>query len=280
MDKGSSCVWDLTTKQVLTMDFCTGHKVDDVDYLKERKIDPVKVSKVLLEMFAEMIFIHGFVHGDPDPGNILVSPEGQNGFSLVLLDHGICKQLDDKFRLDYCQLWKALILLDSKKLQHLGEQFGVAKYSKYFPVIFTGRTVDSTSALGKGMSIEERSQLKQELKSLKMEDISSFMESLPSDFLTILRTDGLLRSIASKLGASQRVRILLYAKYALYGLSPNLNPEYDFAIKVKFSQLMAYVSYLQLRLILELLSWIAKVKQLLFTNLLLVHLHPKPPQSL
>ncbi|XP_062006413.1 uncharacterized protein LOC133723569 isoform X4 [Rosa rugosa] len=259
--------WDLTTKQVLTMEFCTGHKVDDVDYLKERKIDPVKVAKVLLEMFAEMIFIHGFLHGDPHPGNILVSPEGQNGFSLVLLDHGIYKQLNDKFRLDYCQLWKALILLDSKKLQHLGEQFGVAKYSKYFPVIFTGRTVDSTSALGQGMSTKERRKLKQELQSLKMEDISSFMESLPSDFLTILRTDGLLRSIASKLGASQRVRILAYAKYALYGLSPKLNPESDNAIKVKFSQLTAYVSYLQLRLILEvleLLSWIAKVKQLLF----------------
>ncbi|XP_062006416.1 uncharacterized protein LOC133723571 isoform X2 [Rosa rugosa] len=102
--------WGLTTKQVLTMEFCTGHKV----------------AKVLLEMFAEMIFIHGFLHGDPHPGNILVSPEGQNGFSLVLLDHGIYKQLNDKFRLDYCQLWKALILLDSKKLQHLGEQFGVA----------------------------------------------------------------------------------------------------------------------------------------------------------
>ncbi|XP_040373157.1 aarF domain-containing protein kinase 1 isoform X1 [Rosa chinensis] len=263
--------WDLTTKQVLTMEFCTGHKVDDVGYLKERKIDPVKyvlqVAKVLLEMFAEMIFIHGFLHGDPHPGNILVSPEGQNGFSLVLLDHGIYKQLNDKFRLDYCQLWKALILLDSKKLQHLGEQFGVAKYSKYFPVIFTGRTVDSTSALGKGMSTKERRKLKQELQSLKMEDISSFMESLPSDFLTILRTDGLLRSIASKLGASQRVRILAYAKYALYGLSPKLNPESDNVIKVKFSQLTAYLSYLQLRLILEvleLLSWLAKVKQFLF----------------
>jgi aarF domain-containing kinase len=60
----------------------------------------------------------------------------------VLLDHGIYKQLNDGFRLDYCQLWKALILLDSKKIQQLGERFGVAKYSKYFPVIFTGRTVD------------------------------------------------------------------------------------------------------------------------------------------
>lgn len=37
---------------------------------------------MLLEVFAEMIFIHGFLHGDPHPGNILVCPEGQNGFSL------------------------------------------------------------------------------------------------------------------------------------------------------------------------------------------------------
>ncbi|ONI14909.1 hypothetical protein PRUPE_3G015600 [Prunus persica] len=236
--------WDLTTHQVLTMEFCTGQKVDDVEYLKERRIHPMKVAEVLLEVFAEMIFIHGFLHGDPHPGNILVSPEGQNGFSLVILDHGIYKKLDEGFRLDYCQLWKALILLDSKNLQRLGERFGVAKYSRYFPVIFTGRTIDSKSALGKAMSVEERRNLKQELKSLKMEDISSFMESLPSDFLTILRTDGLLRSIVSKLGAPQRVRLLAYGKYALYGLSPKLNPESE---------------------VLQLLSWMAKVKLLLYT---------------
>ncbi|VVA27740.1 Hypothetical predicted protein [Prunus dulcis] len=261
-------VKDLTTHQVLTMEFCTGQKVDDVEYLKERRIHPMKVAEVLLEVFAEMIFIHGFLHGDPHPGNILVSPEGQNGFSLVILDHGIYKKLDEGFRLDYCQLWKALILLDSKNLQRLGEQFGVAKYSRYFPVIFTGRTIDSKSALGKAMSVEERRNLKQELKSLKMEDISSFMESLPSDFLTILRTDGLLRSIVSKLGAPQRVRLLAYGKYALYGLSPKLNPESDFALKVVFSRLKANASYYRLRLIIEvlqLLSWMAKVKLLLYT---------------
>lgn len=47
----------------------------------------------------------------------------------------------------------------------------------------------STSALGMGMSYEEKKNLKQELKLLKMEDISSFMESLPPDFLTVLRTE-------------------------------------------------------------------------------------------
>lgn len=60
----------------------------------------------------------------------------------VLLDHGIYKELDPKFRLDYCKLWKALISLDVQKILELGEQFGVGKYAKYFPLIFTGRTID------------------------------------------------------------------------------------------------------------------------------------------
>lgn len=259
--------WELTTRQVLTMQFCTGHKVDDLEFLKKSGINPRKVAKALVEVFAEMIFIHGFLHGDPHPGNILVSPEaeGRSGFSLVLLDHGIYKQLDETFRLDYCQLWKAVILLDSNKIRYLGDQFGVGKYSRYFPLIFTGRTIDSKSALGKGMSNEEKKKLKQELKFLKMEDISSFMESLPPDFVTILRADGLLRSLCSKLSAPQRVRLLVYGKYALYGLSPNLNPESDFMGMIMFSKFMTNLSYLQFWLLLEaleVLSWMEETQQL------------------
>uniref|UniRef100_A0A0A0LAM2 Uncharacterized protein n=2 Tax=Cucumis sativus TaxID=3659 RepID=A0A0A0LAM2_CUCSA len=101
-----------------------------------------------------------------------------------------------------------------------------------------------------GMSNEERRNLKQELKLLKMEDISSFMESLPSDFLTVLRTDGLLRSITRKLGVSQRLRILTYAKFALHGSSPKLNPATDPIVKVAYFSLKTSLSYLHLRLIL------------------------------
>lgn len=35
-----------------------------------------------MEIFAEMIFVHGFVHGDPHPGNILVSPQVHQDFSI------------------------------------------------------------------------------------------------------------------------------------------------------------------------------------------------------
>ncbi|KAJ4828786.1 hypothetical protein Tsubulata_010799 [Turnera subulata] len=204
--------------------------VDDVEFLKEMRINPVKVAQALVEVFAEMIFIHGFVHGDLHSGNILVSPEGPKGFSLVLLDHGIYKKLDEAFRQDYCELWKSMILLDTQKIEQLGERFGVGKYSRFLPVIFTGRTVSSKTGPGGGMSAEEKRNLKQELKSLKMEDISSFMESLPPDFLTILRTDGLLRSVIRKLGAPQQVRLLSYVKHAIYGLSVKLNTESGVAL--------------------------------------------------
>ncbi|KAL8456701.1 hypothetical protein ACS0TY_034808 [Phlomoides rotata] len=50
--------------------------------------------------------------------------------------------MSEDFRKNYCQLWEALIRLDSQKIQQLGETFGVGKYAKYFPVIITGRTIN------------------------------------------------------------------------------------------------------------------------------------------
>ncbi|KAJ4791081.1 Protein kinase superfamily protein [Rhynchospora pubera] len=248
---------DLTTPQVLTMEFCHGHKVDDLDYMREMGISPVKVANTLMELFAEMIFVHGFVHGDPHPGNILVSSQGNGRFNLVLLDHGIYRELDEKFRLDYCQLWKALIMLDSRKVLDLGEKFGVGKYAKYFPVIFTGRTIESKSALGVQMTKEERNHLKDELRYLRLEDITSFMDSLPPDFLVILRTDGLLRSIIGKLGVGRHVCLLAYAKHALCGLEKQHNSK-GF-LKNTTSQIRINITYLHLRLLLGSMALISQL---------------------
>ncbi|KAJ0753671.1 putative ABC-type Cd(2+) transporter, protein kinase Group-Pl-3 family [Helianthus annuus] len=261
---------ELTTSQVLTMEYCRGRRVDDLDYIREMGIDPRKVAKVLVEAFAEMIFVHGFVHGDPHPGNILVSLDEKQGFRLVLLDHGIYKTLDEEFRVNYCQLWKALVLLDSHKIQQVAQHFGIGKYAKYLSLIFTGRTINSRSAFGEGMSVEEKTNLKQEVKSLSMGDVSEFMESLPSEFLTVLRTDALVRSLTSKLGSSQRERLVVYANYALHGLS--LKPDSDsgnyFVSKGVRTRIMSRIGHLQVRLVLELLQllwWLRDTRQALIT---------------
>eukprot|EP00850_Spirogloea_muscicola_P006811 SM000033S12332 [mRNA] locus=s33:244821:247672:+ [translate_table: standard] len=65
---------DMSTKRVLTMEFMEGCRIDNVASLREQGLDLTQIADVLVEVFAEMIFCHGFVHSDPHPGNILVQP--------------------------------------------------------------------------------------------------------------------------------------------------------------------------------------------------------------
>ncbi|GLD73461.1 uncharacterized aarF domain-containing protein kinase 1 isoform X2, partial [Lates japonicus] len=49
-----------------------------------------QISEKLGKMYSEMIFVHGFVHCDPHPGNVLVRKCPRNKKTeIVLLDHGL-----------------------------------------------------------------------------------------------------------------------------------------------------------------------------------------------
>jgi len=100
------------------MEYIDGYQVNDIAALKNLGITNSEVSNLLTRVFCEQIFHHGFVHCDPHPGNVLIrkNPSGQ-GIQLVLLDHGLYRKLDDKFRLDYCHLWLALISGDEKQVE-------------------------------------------------------------------------------------------------------------------------------------------------------------------
>ena len=70
------------------MEYFEGGKVNDLDYYESKGIDKHEVTDKLGKLYAEMIFVRGFVHCDPHPGNILVKKNG-NKTELVLLDHGL-----------------------------------------------------------------------------------------------------------------------------------------------------------------------------------------------
>uniref|UniRef100_A0A7I4ALG2 Protein kinase domain-containing protein n=1 Tax=Physcomitrium patens TaxID=3218 RepID=A0A7I4ALG2_PHYPA len=138
---------ELSTKRVLTMEFMEGCKIDDIKSLEKAGVDPKEVASLLAAIFAEMIFCHGFVHGDPHPGNLLVhrdpSRSGKHNFDIVILDHGLYRELGEKFRTNYCRLWRALILLDADEISETGRNLGAGQYARYLPVIFTGRAISS-----------------------------------------------------------------------------------------------------------------------------------------
>lgn len=61
------------------------------------------------------MFVGGFLHCDPHPGNVFVRPimlRGRTAPQLVLLDHGLYRTLSPEFCEDYSRLWKALVTRD------------------------------------------------------------------------------------------------------------------------------------------------------------------------
>ena len=59
---------------MLTMEWVEGVKLNDRKGMVAHRIRPRDAAKELLKAFAQMIFIHGYVHADPHGGNILVRP--------------------------------------------------------------------------------------------------------------------------------------------------------------------------------------------------------------
>jgi aarF domain-containing kinase len=48
-----------------------------------------KVSSKVGQIYSEMIFVQGYIHCDPHPGNILIRKNSRGVVDIVLLDHGL-----------------------------------------------------------------------------------------------------------------------------------------------------------------------------------------------
>jgi len=85
---------DYTTSKVLVMDFIRGLPINKVDVLRENDIDPIELSEQVTDLIYEQIFIHGFFHADPHPGNMTVLQDGAIG----LYDFGMMGSFTPEFR--------------------------------------------------------------------------------------------------------------------------------------------------------------------------------------
>ncbi|XP_055144599.1 aarF domain-containing protein kinase 1 isoform X8 [Symphalangus syndactylus] len=79
----------------LELDFLNeGRNAEKVSQMLKH-FDFLKISRHLGKMYSEMIFVNGFVHCDPHPGNVLVRKHpGTGKAEIVLLDHGLYQDLE------------------------------------------------------------------------------------------------------------------------------------------------------------------------------------------
>lgn len=215
---------DYTTPRILTMQYIDGFRVDDLEALQKTHVDPHQVSQAVVDAFAKMIFVNGFVHCDPHAGNLMVRPGEDGKFELFLLDHGLYRELDDEFRQSYCKLWKGLVLRSGRIVDEACAELGAPGFANVFSIFLLNRSWTKARRLDTDirvkMSKEELKQLRNDLKEggLKSQaDISSFVESIPDDLLLVFKMTSLVRNVNKSLGASVN-RFKVNARYAVKGL--------------------------------------------------------------
>lgn len=201
-------MWKQTTSRVLTMEYCPGAKITDLDYLHANGIDPYQVSNRLTKAFSEMIFMHGFVHCDPHPGNVFVrclqpAKSGLFGilrwpakWQLVLLDHGLYREISNQFRLTYARLWMSVIEGNVEKIQHYCREIGAGDAYRLFSSVLTHRTWSSVSdrAISTQTTLEEIQLIKDRAPGYLVQ-VADFLAKIPRPLLLLLKTNDLLRAI-------------------------------------------------------------------------------------
>ncbi|XP_047328955.1 putative ABC1 protein At2g40090 [Impatiens glandulifera] len=200
--------WNLSSRKLLTMEFMDCAQVNDVKRIQQLGIHPIDVVKLVSQAFAEMIFKHGFVHCDPHAANLFIRPLpssrrnilGRRKPQLVLIDHGLYKELDVPTRTSYAALWKSLVFADGKGIKEnsaklgAGEDLyalfaGVLTFRPWDKVIDTA--VDHLALQGNESDHDEL----QMYASQYFYQISELLSRLPRVILLMLKTNDCLRAV-------------------------------------------------------------------------------------
>ncbi|PIE59032.1 MAG: ABC transporter [Desulfobulbus propionicus] len=95
----------LSTERILVMEYVDGVKCSHIEQLKEMHCDLPLVAKRGANLVMEQIFVHGFFHADPHPGNIFILP----GNVISFIDFGQIGRLSLRDRELFSQLVLSLV---------------------------------------------------------------------------------------------------------------------------------------------------------------------------
>ncbi|MCB9688566.1 MAG: phosphotransferase [Alphaproteobacteria bacterium] len=82
--------WEHTSQRVLTLGFVDGVKVSEIERLRAAGHDLGAIAQKLVDVVLSQVFVHGFFHADPHPGNLMVLADGR----LALIDFGMAGRFD------------------------------------------------------------------------------------------------------------------------------------------------------------------------------------------
>ncbi|WP_303709677.1 MULTISPECIES: AarF/ABC1/UbiB kinase family protein [Microbacterium] len=206
-------VWERTTRRVLTLSDVTAIKINDTAALRAAGIDPSAVADAFAEVMFDQVFTHRFVHADPHPGNIFVTPvpstgsgtQGGSGtpggFRLTFIDFGMMAEVSDNLRQGLRTLLIAVTARDSRGLVRAAKEIGVL-----LPTADTGELERALTALFArfgGMGFAELSRVDPREFTDFAEEFGDMVRrlplQLPEDMLLLIRAVSLTSGMCSGL---------------------------------------------------------------------------------
>ncbi len=101
-----------STKRIITMEFVDGIKSSDLATLQQQGNNLGLIAARGMDLVLKQIFVHGFFHADPHPGNIFVLP----GETICFIDFGMMGRISGKERSDFAELVMHVVRRDEKKV--------------------------------------------------------------------------------------------------------------------------------------------------------------------
>jgi ubiquinone biosynthesis protein len=99
---------NLSTGKVLTIERIEGTKITDIEKIEKSGLDRKQIAVNGANAILKQIFIDGFFHADPHPGNIFVI----EGNKIVFLDYGMVGRIDEATKDQLANILTAMIARD------------------------------------------------------------------------------------------------------------------------------------------------------------------------
>ncbi|MGB0797836.1 MAG: 2-polyprenylphenol 6-hydroxylase [Planktomarina sp.] len=118
--------WDLSSRQVMTMDWADGVAAGDNDALDAAGIDRRAVGERVLQLFLSHALRDGFFHADMHQGNLKVAHNGD----LIAYDFGIMGRIDEYTRRVYAEILFGFIKRDYQRVAEVHFEAGYVPADK------------------------------------------------------------------------------------------------------------------------------------------------------
>ena len=194
------------------------------------------VMTTMVDLFSAQMFLWGWVHCDPHPGNIFIRRLPSGKPELVLIDHGLYIHMKPEFRHQYSLFWKSLMTFDNKTLGEIVQSWGVNNADIFASATlmrpYTGGDHSTSGALGK-LSKEEKEKRAYEMQQKMRKGIRDILgdeKKWPQELIFIGRNLRIVQGNNQFLGSPVN-RIKITGNWASRSLVES--PDLSFAEKVK-----------------------------------------------